>query len=64
MKGTIFSSSYNYESSFDSNEWKNNNIISLDDNIPVNDDYENENILKKRYFIRNNNINRNKSKHK
>lgn len=32
----------NYEYNFndDANDWNNDNIINLDDNIPINDDYD------------------------
>ena len=32
----------NYENNFDNNEWNNDEIITNDDSIPINDDYNNE----------------------
>ncbi|MPN39677.1 hypothetical protein SDC9_187205 [bioreactor metagenome] len=32
----------NYEDNFNNVEWNNDEIVSLDDDIPINDDYKNE----------------------
>ncbi|WP_434799679.1 hypothetical protein [Terrisporobacter vanillatitrophus] len=32
----------NYEDNFNNIEWNNDEIVSLDDDIPINDDYKNE----------------------
>lgn len=53
----------NYENNFDNNEWDNDYILALDDNIPFNDDYNNEKTLNKKYsFIKQNGVTYNKYK--
>lgn len=48
----------NYENNFDNNEWNNDEILTTDDSIPINDDYNNEygynkkySFLEKRFYI-------------
>ncbi len=41
----------NYEKDFDANEWNNNNYINWDDNITINDDYDREHNVNKKYSL-------------
>lgn len=41
----------NYEKDFDVNEWNNNNYINWDDNITINDDYDREHNVNKKYSL-------------
>ena len=40
-----------YEKDFDANEWNNNNYINWDDNITINDDYDREHNVNKKYSL-------------
>ncbi len=53
----------NYEDNFQHDEWDNDYIMNVEDNIPVNDDYDNKyNVNNKYSFSNKKQINLNKAK--
>ena len=47
----------NYENNFQYDEWDSDHIMNFEDNIPINDDYNNEQELSNKYsFSKNTNI--------
>ena len=47
----------NYENNFQYDEWDSDHIMNFEDNIPINDDYNNEQELSNKYsFSQNTNI--------
>ncbi len=44
-----YSLTNSYEDNFEKNDWNNDNIITFDDNIIINDDYDNGYTYNKKY---------------
>ena len=54
----------NYEDNFDNNEWNHDDIIDFNDNIPINDDYNDYKYSKKYSFPQKNGFTFKQNKYK